>query len=314
MSGCLALASLIALLPAQDSSPTRRVREVLHELKSTQGEDGRWKAPEKSPEGLTDEGMTGLALLVFAGAGNTHRHGEYMETAKKGLAYLADSLDDSGRVQGSIANQAVVTMALAELYAVTRDFKYKKAAAQTGKALLDEQHPDGGFGDSETGSIYATTLALMGMAACRVGNLKLEVEPHQERARDWLEDQVDPETLHIKGKTDPLGADGAAAAIYVGRRFSRLGAGTPKEEDPLRESLGSHLVKVEYRPEMPRDAFFLAYALLFLENTFAWKGCIAIQESWLAEGKRSDDAAGRLFETLALQVRVRYERLQKARR
>ena len=126
------LVTLLVLFPvltaSGDDPPYKKLMQETHkELAGAQQPDGRWAAPAETPEGLTDEGVTALGLLVLTGAGNTHRHGDYKENVRKGLAYLVGSLDDKGRASGSFANQALVTMAITELYAVSRDFSIKKA-------------------------------------------------------------------------------------------------------------------------------------------------------------------------------------------
>ena len=126
----------------------KTVDDALKWLKNHQNPDGFW-----SCEGFEDEcgkqgdgycggrgsvhhdvGVTGLALLAFLGAGNTDREGKYRDTVKAGLKYLLDIQDrHSGSftvndISSNTYDHFLATLSVVEAYALTKQFRYKKAA------------------------------------------------------------------------------------------------------------------------------------------------------------------------------------------
>jgi hypothetical protein len=81
-----------------------------------------------------DPAITGLALLAFTGAGETHRHGRYTKTIGRALAWLVALEDRSGAfgAMGALGrmNQALPTQALAEAWALTGSADLRDAAAR----------------------------------------------------------------------------------------------------------------------------------------------------------------------------------------
>jgi hypothetical protein len=100
----------------------RAVQAALAWLAGAQSADGRWSAArhgggvERSVQGhhrhgvgaKSDHGVTGLALLAFLGAGNTHREGPYCENVSRGVRYLVERQ----RADGSLAGDAEFFAAL----------------------------------------------------------------------------------------------------------------------------------------------------------------------------------------------------------
>jgi len=119
----------------------KAVREGLAWLAAAQSADGRWDADlhgagiERSIDGRdrrgagsrSDHGVTGLALLSFLGAGNTHRTGQYADTVKKGIAFLVERQAADGSLAGdaeffaALYCHGMATIALAETAAMTGD-------------------------------------------------------------------------------------------------------------------------------------------------------------------------------------------------
>ena len=71
-------------------------------------------------------GATGLALLPFLGAGQTHKEGRYKKQVYAGLAYLIKNMRVSGKAgscedKAAMLSHAWATLALSEAYAMTHD-------------------------------------------------------------------------------------------------------------------------------------------------------------------------------------------------
>ncbi len=134
---------------------------ALEWLKRHQLKDGGWslnhkEAPDcqgRCPDIGTKEnarfGATGLALLPFLGAGQTHLEGEHKEVVNRGLQYLLRNIQREGPVgrlvdKGTYYSHGLCSIVLCEAFAMTKD-KTLRGAAQ---ALINEtviaQDPIGG--------------------------------------------------------------------------------------------------------------------------------------------------------------------------
>lgn len=77
---------------------------------------------------------TAMALLAFQGAGNTHKNGKYKRVVQRGVDALVRLQDKEGNCfhEGPqiqhLYSQAQATIALCELYGMTKDPKYRKPA------------------------------------------------------------------------------------------------------------------------------------------------------------------------------------------
>jgi hypothetical protein len=78
---------------------------------------------------------TGLAVLSFTGAGQSHKDGRYKQTVQAGVDWLVKDVDlgqgrDRGRFKSttSMYTQGIATLALCEAYGMTRDPALKPAA------------------------------------------------------------------------------------------------------------------------------------------------------------------------------------------
>jgi len=72
-------------------------------------------------------GATGLALLPFLGAGQTHLHGKYKRTVGKGLYFLINNMRRNGRLgsfwekDGTLYSHGIATLALCEAWAMSQE-------------------------------------------------------------------------------------------------------------------------------------------------------------------------------------------------
>ena len=95
-------------------------------------------------------GATGLALLPFLGAGQTHKEGKYQMTVKRGLYFLVThmKLDTTGgsfyEPGGRMYSHGIAAIALCEAYAMTRDKGLYAPAQQAVKFICYAQDPVGG--------------------------------------------------------------------------------------------------------------------------------------------------------------------------
>lgn len=140
------------------------VQAALAWLAAAQSTDGRWNAArhgggvERAVQGQhrngagarSDHGVTGLALLAFLGAGNTHLEGPYAANVARGLRFLVDRQRDDGSLQGdaeffaALYCHGMATIALGECVAMTGDASWRPALERAVRHTLAMQHPQTG--------------------------------------------------------------------------------------------------------------------------------------------------------------------------
>lgn len=123
------------------------VQAALHWLALHQSSDGRWDADKfgagqesavmgqyrQNAGAKADTAVTGLALLAFLGAGNTHQHGDYSQNVQRGLEFLLSSQAPDGNLAGQaetfafMYSHGMATLALSEAYAMTGDKRLQPA-------------------------------------------------------------------------------------------------------------------------------------------------------------------------------------------
>ncbi|MCC9608549.1 hypothetical protein LOC68_09715 [Blastopirellula sp. JC732] len=146
-----------ALLKAYGGTATteQSVKEALDWLKRNQRRDGSWslKGPYKDGAGIENHiAATAMALLAFQGAGHTTVDGAYTKEVSRGWDFLLSQMDNDGTfISGEMANQhrlytqAQATIALCELYGMTKDEKYRKPAQRAIDYAVRIQSPEGGW-------------------------------------------------------------------------------------------------------------------------------------------------------------------------
>ena len=98
-----------------------------------------------------DTGITGLALLAFLGAGQSHLQGKHRENVQHGLEFLLASQAADGNLSGNAELFAkmychgIATLALCEAYALTGDPRLKGGVQRAVNYSIRSQHSEGGW-------------------------------------------------------------------------------------------------------------------------------------------------------------------------
>ncbi|MFN7737446.1 MAG: hypothetical protein ACK5O8_15120 [Pirellula sp.] len=99
---------------------------------------------------------TGMALMCFLGAGQTHMEGEYKETVFKGLSFLINSMrvqgpygawwvgDGHGKGLDDMYAHGIASIAMCEAYGMTRDERLLEAAQLSINYMAYAQNPTTG--------------------------------------------------------------------------------------------------------------------------------------------------------------------------
>ncbi|MEZ6197383.1 MAG: prenyltransferase/squalene oxidase repeat-containing protein [Planctomycetota bacterium] len=188
---------------------------ALNWLARHQSPDGRWDAdgfmnhgdPALGPlcdgpgDALHDVGLTGLALLNFLGAGETHRSGEYRDTVRRAQTWLLGQQDAEGCFGSRSTAQftydhAIAALALCEAYGLTKSPLLKDGATRGVRFCLASQNPGAAWrygvadGESDTS---VTGWMLMVFVSAEMAGIPVGEAP-KRWALDWLEEMTDPGT------------------------------------------------------------------------------------------------------------------------
>lgn len=183
----------------------RAVREGLAWLAAAQSADGRWDADrhgagiERSIDGRdrrgagsrSDHGVTGLALLAFLGAGNTHRSGQYAETVSRGIDFLVARQAAGGSLAGdaeffaALYCHGMATIALAETVALTGDERLRRPLERAIGYTRSMQSPATGgwrYAAGDSGDTSQLGWQVMALRSSRLAGLR---GSEQAEARAW---------------------------------------------------------------------------------------------------------------------------------
>lgn len=150
----------VAIRNGGSAQTEKAVQQALAWLATAQNSDGRWSCQKWGGGNETfvlghdrgnagaqaDTGITGLAILAFLGAGQSHVEGEYKEVVRKGLQFLARSQATNGSLAGdsrlfaAMYCHGIATLAMSEAYAMTGDDQLKRFTEQAIGYTLKSQH------------------------------------------------------------------------------------------------------------------------------------------------------------------------------
>ncbi|MBA4188115.1 MAG: hypothetical protein C0467_08860 [Planctomycetaceae bacterium] len=255
-------------------------------LARQQKSDGGWEfdAGDKAER----VAATGLAVLTFLGAGETHTDkGKYQKTVEMGIAWLIKGMPlkggNAGKLSGNAYAQGIGALALVEAYAVTRDEKIEAAAQAAVDYIIKAQAANGSWGYSP-GSAGDTSITGWQVQALRVAQLtKTLLLPAAtlKKCGEFLDTTAGGKQKAVYGYIERAGAAPGTSLTAVGLlcRHHLEGWG-PKHEGMAEGVTG--LVK-RARNTTPTDSYFLYYASQVVRNFGGEEW-----ETW-NEGPKADD-------------------------
>lgn len=227
----------------------RAVERGLEWLSNHQSKDGRWDCdnfmangdPKKGPlcdgkgNAMYDVGVSGLALLAFLGAGNTHREGPYKKTVRNGLKWLKSQQDAEGCF-GSRGdphftyNHGIGALAMAEAYGMTKSGIWKASAQNGINFVMKCQNPYKAWrygerpGDND---ISVSGWMVMALKSAKAGGLDIN-DTSMQWAHDFCKEMTDEETGrtgYTKRGERPVRAEGRLEQFPAEESESLTGVG-----------------------------------------------------------------------------------------
>ena len=171
------------------------VAAALNWLALAQSADGRWDADaygagkenrtldvdRQGAGARADTGITGLALLAFLGAGETHLAGDHAKNVQLGLEFLLGSQAADGNLCGqaelfaAMYSHGIATLALSEAYALSGDERLLPYLRKALHYTIDAQHPGGGwrYRPYDSGDMSQFGWQLMALKSAELGGIPI---------------------------------------------------------------------------------------------------------------------------------------------
>jgi len=241
-----------AALLARDAESSQAIAAALKWLAEHQLPDGGWSWDHRAGRcggkcsghgALKSEARaaaTGLALLAFLNAGNTHLEGKYKTNVKAGLTFLLGKAKVKGQLAdwtepgGRMYSHGIAAIAVCEAYAMTADKQLQKPAQMAINFIAHAQDPVGGgwrYTPRQAGDTSVFGWQIQALMNGRLASLKVP-QPTIAGAKKFL-DAVQSDSGAKYGYTAP-GAGQATTAIGLLGRFY---LGAKAAERPIKRGL-----------------------------------------------------------------------------
>lgn len=191
---------------------------------------------------------TGLALMCFLGAGQTHLEGEYKETVFGGLSFLIRNIKPhngqlgwyvggAGQGPDDMYSHGIATIALCEAYGMTRDLALLEAAQAGVNFLTYAQNPEtGGWHYSPKGRGDTSIVGWQMMALKSAAMAGISVDINVVRKANFFLDQMawDGGTAYHYDFNSVNSKAGYNPSCTACALLCRMYSGLPKDNDGLK--------------------------------------------------------------------------------
>ncbi len=172
-----------AMLASQGGTAAseQAVNSGLKWIAKHQRPDGSWSFKHGMDEpGAIDNptGATGMALLAFLGGGHTHKTGDYQKQVAGGLAFLGSKMTPTGDVRAGadMYTQGICTIALCEVYALSKDKNLRQPAQLAVNFIVNAQDPAGGgwrYQPGQKGDTSVVGWQVMALKSAKIAKLQV---------------------------------------------------------------------------------------------------------------------------------------------
>ena len=288
------------------------VQAALQWLAANQDEDGRWDCSlhgggremktlghDRGGAGAeADTAITGLAILAYLGAGQTHLDGPQATSVRRGLEFLARSQAADGNLAGNAELFArmychgMATLALSEAYGMTGDSGLRPYLERALGYTVRAQHPVTGgwrYQPGDDGDTSQLGWQLMSLHSAQLAGLPIPAATRAGMIRFLNSVTTGPQRglASYRPRTSPSRTMTAEALVC------RMFLGVKQDEAAIREAV-AYLLQ-ETPQGGPFNEYYWYYATLALfqlqgDAWEAWNG--ALQERLLASQETSGTLAG----------------------
>jgi hypothetical protein len=220
------------------------VEAALLWLARHQDADGHWDTRKLEGGEQYNEGVSGLALLAFLGAGYTHKSGKFADNVNRAINWLVKQQDAKGgfaRPSHKFGYQhAICGLALAEAYGMSQDPRLQEPAQKAVDHTIAHQAAYSGwrYTEKEPADTSVTGWFVMQLKSAKIAGLKVDGIGFQGASK-FLDSVTGKE-----GTTAYMPDRGATQIMTAVGLVCRQFMGTPNT-DPLLEKGADYLLKTE---------------------------------------------------------------------
>lgn len=288
------------------------VQAALQWLAANQSDDGRWHSglhgggretrtlghDRGGAGGNAHTAVTGLALLAYLGAGQTHLAGPHAATVRRGLEFLARSQAADGNLAGNaelfarMYGHGMATLALSEAYGMTGDPGLRPYLERALQYTVRAQHPQNGgwrYQPGDEGDTSQLGWQLMALHSADLAGLPMPTSTRAGMIR-FLNRVTTGSRRGLAGYRPYTAASRTMTAEAL---VCRLFLGLPQDEAATAEAI-AYLLQ-ETPQGGPFNEYYWYYATLALfqlqgDAWEAWNG--ALQARLLAAQETTGTLAG----------------------
>ena len=282
-----------------------------------------------------DVGVSGLSLLCFLGAGETHKNGDYKKTVATGLKWLRSEQGSEGcfgskQVANFTYNHAIGALAMTEAYGLTKSPLFKGSAENGVGYVVTCQNPYNAWRYKEADGENDTSVSgwmVMVLKSAKVAGIT--VDPNCfSWALDWIEEMTDEESgrtgyvrpgeppVRETGKKEEFPAEESESLTAVGVVTRVFCGQDPTENQMIKlgvDNLLSKKLPVWDQAKGSIDMYYWYYGTLamFQVGGSAWDKWNAAMSDAIIERQRGDgnfsgswdakgawgESAGRVYST-----------------
>jgi hypothetical protein len=262
-----------------------------------------WLAKQQQPDGkwvydgadkADTAAATGMSLLPFLAAGNTHKSGRYQKTVLAGINYLIKNMSMSGNNAGHFTTarnmyaQAIATVAVCECYGMTKDKALLLAPCQAAINYIQRAQGANGSWGYQAGTTGDTSIVGWQIQALKAAELGKDIVVDKKvitRAMQFLDTVGAGSYKAAYGYTTAAGAAPGTSLTAVGLLSRYYMSGWGPANAAMSEGVIGLMRRAPSKLTAIPDMYFYYYAtqvVHFYEGE-EWK---TWNEGPLANGKR----------------------------